>query len=407
MSRLRGRIASEQGSALVTALLVMLIMMSIAVPLMSMVDTQQRMTSAERLQEGSFSLTDAVLNAQVFILSNSWPASVDDSYVTCNQRSVSLKCPSPTAITSVYTGPDYSTRAWSVKVRDDGSSAADYYDEAIVNAQPAWDANANGRVWVRADARGTGTTQSLVAQVKMTEHVENFPQHVTTTGYLNIKHIHKKGILTQGTAAQPAPLVVRCTGPIQKNSACINIKKKKKNWIVPPLIEQGYTGGAALPPAAIDGLRQRAKALGTYYPTCPTSPVGELVFVESGDCIYGTHKNKPGSTWVVKGMKKVKGKYPVNSAADPGAFVVANGSVKWTGHLVYYGVVYAANLQASTAELITIEHQARIQGSVAVDGAGGILLNAHGSPLVFDPTAFWDLTTLQGATIVQGSWHEL
>lgn len=175
MTRFRARIAAERGSALVTAVLVMAIMMSIAVPLMGMVDTQTRMTAAERLQEGSFSLTDAVLNAQVFVLSNSWPTSEVDAYPTCTQKSASLKCPSPSAIAAAYTGPDYTTRAWTLRVRDDGASAADYYDEAVVNTQPAWDANANGRVWVRADARGTGTTQSLVAQVKMTEHVENFP----------------------------------------------------------------------------------------------------------------------------------------------------------------------------------------------------------------------------------------
>jgi hypothetical protein len=397
---LRARVESERGSALVTAILVMAIMMSIAVPLMSMVDTQQRMTSAERLQEGSFSLTDAVLNAQVFILSNNWPADDDLAYDTCTQRSVSLKCPSPTAITAIYTGPDYSTSAWSVKVRDDGESAADYYDEAVVNRQPAWDANTNGRVWVRADARGTGTTQSLVAQVKMTEHVENFPRHTTTTGYMTIKHIHKNGILTQGNSAQPAPIVLRCTGPIDKHSSCLNVKKKKKKWIVPQLIEQGYTGNA-LPPAAIDGLRQRAKALGTYYTTCPASPAGELVFVEQGDCRYKGDKKK--STWGVYARKRIE----VNSAANPGAFVVADGSVTFDGKLTYYGVVYAANLSNRTDTLINILKKSQIVGSVAVDGMGGTYIKAHGSPIVFDPTSFWDLTSLQGATIVQGSWHEL
>ena len=400
MTTLRARLESERGSALVTAVLVMAIMMSIAVPLMSMVDTQQRMTSAERLQEGSFNLTDAVLNAEVFVLSNSWPASVADAYPTCTQKSTSLKCPSPTAITSVYTGADYRSSAWTVRVRDDGASAADYYDEAIVNTQPAWDANANGRVWVRADARGTGTTQSLVAQVKMTEHVENFPRHTTTTGYMTIKHIHKNGILTQGNSAQPAPLALRCTGPIGNHSSCLNLKKKKKKWIVPELIEQGYTPNA-LPPAAIDGLRQRAKALGTYYTTCPASPAGELVFVETGDCRYKGDKKK--STWGVYARKRIE----VNSAANPGAFVVANGSVTFDGKLTYYGVVYAANLSQRTDTLINILKKSQIVGSVAVDGMGGTYIKAHGSPIIFDPTAFWDLTSLQGATIVQGSWHEL
>jgi hypothetical protein len=399
MSTLRARFESEQGSALVTAVLVMAIMMSIAVPLMSIVDTQQRMTSAERLHEGSFSLTDAVLNAQVFVLSNNWPTDEDNYYETCTQQSVSLKCPSPTAIRSVYTGADYSTSAWSIKVRDDGDSAADYYDEAVVNGQPPYDANTNGRVWVRADARGAGTTQSLVAQVKMTEHVENFPRHVATTGYMTIKHIHKNGILTQGYSAQPAPLVLRCTG-VGTGNGCLNIKKKKKKWIVPQIIQEGYTGNA-LPPAAIDGLRQRAKALGTYYETCPASPEGELVFVEHGDCAYKGDKKK--SAFGVYARKRIE----VNSAANPGAFVIADGSVTFDGKLTYYGVVYAANLSQRTDNLVYILKKSQVIGSVAVDGMAGTYIKAHGSPIVFDPKAFWDLTSLQGATIVQGSWHEL
>ena len=400
MRTARARLESERGSALVTALLVILILMSIVVPLLSLVDTQQRASAGQRLQDGSFNLTDAVLNAQVFVLSSSWPASVADAYPTCTQTTVSLKCPDPSALVATYSGPDYSGRSWTLRVRDDGASAADYYDEAIVNAQPAWDANGNGRVWVRADARGGGQTQTLVAQVKMTEHVETFPRHTTTAGYLTIKHIHKKGILTQGNAAEPAPLVVRCTGAGTGNG-CVDYKKKKKKWIVPNLIQEGYTGGNALPPAAIDGLRQRAKSLGTYYETCPASPVGDLVFVEQGDCYYKGDKKK--STWGVYARKRIE----VNSAANPGAFVVANGSVTFDGKITYYGLVYAANLSQRTDTLIKILKKSSIVGSAAVDGPAGVYIKAHGSPLVFDPTSFWDLTSLQGATIVQGSWHEL
>ena len=400
MRTARARLESERGSALVTAVLVIMILMSIVVPLMSIVDTQQRVSAGERLQDGSFNLTDAVLNAQVFVLSNSWPVNEDEYYPTCTQTTVSVKCPDPSALMATYTGPDYTGRAWTVRVRDDGASAADYYDEAIVNAQPAWDANTNGRVWVRADARGSGQTQSLVAQVKMTEHVETFPRHTLTTGYLSLKHIHKKGILTQGKGAQPAPLVLRCTGAGTGNG-CLDFKKKKKKWIVPNLVQEGYTGGNALPPAAIDGLRQRAKALGTYYETCPTSPVGELVFVEHGDCKYIGKRKK--ATWGVWARKRIE----VNSAANPGTFVVADGSVTFTDKITYYGLVYAANLSQRTDTLIKLEKKAMIQGSVAVDGAGGIYIHVHGPSIVYDPTVFWDLTSLQGATIVQGSWHEL
>ncbi len=405
MTALRSRLEAERGSALVTAVLVMAIMMSIAVPLMSMVDTQQRMTAAERLHEGSFSLTDAVLNAQVFILSNNWPADEDNYYPPCTQKSISLKCPDASAITQQYTGPDYSTTAWKLTVHDDGSSAADYYDEAVVNEQPPYDANTNGRVWVRADARGAGTTQSLVAQVKMTEHVETFPRHVTTTGYMTIKHIHKNGILTQGNAAQPAPLVLRCTGVTFTSKGhspgnCLSLKKKKKKWIVPQIIQEGYVGNA-LPPAAIDGLRQRAKALGTLLRDLSRRP-GRRARVRRARRLQVQGRQEEVQ-FGVYARKRIE----INSAANPGAFVVADGSVTFDGKLTYYGIVYAANLSNRTDTLINILKKSQIVGSVAVDGMGGTYIKAHGSPIVFDPTAFWDLTSLQGATIVQGSWHEL
>ena len=54
MTQSREQLGSERGSALVTAILVLAIMMSIGLPLMSIVDTQQRATAGERLHESSF-----------------------------------------------------------------------------------------------------------------------------------------------------------------------------------------------------------------------------------------------------------------------------------------------------------------------------------------------------------------
>jgi len=394
------RVTSEQGSALVTAILVMAIMMSLAIPLMSVVDTQTRATAGERLHESSFNLTDAVLNAQVFIISNSWPSTVDDQYPTCTKTTVSLKCPDPDSLVAAYSGPDYSGSSWSVRVFDDGAAgAADFYDPAAIEAnQPAWDANTNGKLWVRADARGTGPTRSIVAQVKLTEHVETFPRNTVTTGHIELKkHAKKKAIITL-SGAQPAPVAVRCTGTY--NSACLNFKPKK-NWILPNIVQTGYTGNA-LPPAAIDRLRQRAKALGTYFATCPTSPVGPLVFVESGNCTYTGDKKKSPFGTRAKG-----GRVEVNSAASPGVFVIADGSVTFTKKLTYYGMVYAANLSNSSANLISVLKSSRIQGSVAADGDGGVSFRASKTNLIFDENVFWAITSLQGATVVQGSWREL
>jgi len=399
MTSPRARLESERGSGLVTSLLVIGIMMSIALPLLSIVDTQQRVGAGARLTESSFNLTDAVLNAQVFVLSNSWPATVDQAYPSCTQDAVSLKCPDPSAIAATYSGVDYSPASWQVRVRDDGASG-DYYDPAVVGAQPAWDANANGTLWVRADARGTGPTRSIVAQVKLSEHVETFPRNVVTAGHITLKKkAKKKTILTLGSSAQPAPVAVRCTGTY--GSTCLNYKPKKK-WIEPNIVQTGYTGNA-LPPAAIDRLRQRAKMLGTYYPTCPASPVGALVFVESGNCTYAGDKKKSGFGTI----ERKGGRVAVNSPDSPGVFVIANGSVTFTKKLTYYGMVYAANLSNQSGDLITLLKQARIQGAVAADGDGGISFQASKTNLIFDENVFWSIRSLQGATVVQGSWREL
>ena len=397
--RLRGR--SERGSALVTSVLVIGIMLSITLPLMSMVDTQQRVSGRERLSESSFNLTDAVLNAQVFVLSNNWPATVDQAYPTCTQAATSLKCPDPGAIAEMYSGADFQPATWRVRVRDDAASASDFYDPAVLDSQqvPAWDANGNGKLWVRADASGTGPDRSIVAQVKLSEHVETFPRNVLTAGHFSLKKkAKKKAVLTLGNGAQPAPLTVRCTGGYR--TSCLDFKPNKK-WIVPNLVQTGYTGNA-LPPAAIDRLRQRAKTLGTYYETCPTSPVGALVFVEQGNCTYvGDKKRAP------YGTREKGGRVAVNSPDAPGVFVIADGSVTFTKKLTYYGMVYAANLSNRTDDLILVLKSARIQGAIAADGDGGISLRASKTNLIFDENVFWSIRSLQGATVVQGSWREL
>ncbi len=142
---------------------------------------------------------------------------------------------------------------------------------------------------------------------------------------------------------------------------------------MPAIIQEGYVGNA-LPPAAIDGLRQRAKALGTYYATCPASPAGELVFVEQGDCRYKGDKKK--STWGVYARKRIE----VNSAANPGAFVVADGSVTFDGKLTYYGIVYAANLSNGPTPWSTSSRSRRSPAPSRLTAWGARYIKAHGSP---------------------------
>lgn len=398
MTALRRRLADERGWALVTSLLVLGIMLSLALPLMTMVDTQQQASSQERRHEGSFNLAEAVLNAQVFVLSGDWPTTATESWpASCTEGSTSLKCPAPAAIADSYSGVDYAARRWAVLVRDDGAAAADFYDPDVVAAQPAWDANGNGRLWVSAEARGAGRDRGVVAQVQMDAQVELFPRNVVTAGYFTLSGKAKRGAVdTQGTAAQPAPLAVRCTTPAR--STCLNYDPRR-GQVSPDTSQLGYSGDA-LSAAALDRLRLRAKSLGTYYSDCPRSPVGELVFVEAGDCVYGGGKR---TDWGGRSRKRAE----ANAQLTPGAFVVARGTVGFTDKLTYYGLVYAANQQASSGIVLSISKSARIQGAVAVDGGGGVSGSASRRNLVFDERVYPMLKSFTAAGVVQGTWREL
>jgi hypothetical protein len=151
----------------------------------------------------------------------------------------------------------------------------------------------------------------------------------------------------------------------------------------------GYAGDTVVAPDALERMRAKAKALGTYYPSgCPSSPAGDLVFVEVGDCHY-----TGGGT--------------ANSPERPGMFIVGTGTIQFGGGMTYYGMVYAANLQRSTDEVIRVHGAATIVGAIAADAGGGVRLGSNGFQLVYDDGVFPLITSFSAAAPVQGSWREL
>ena len=157
----------------------------------------------------------------------------------------------------------------------------------------------------------------------------------------------------------------------------------------PDTSRPGYGGQTTISPEALELMRAKAQALDSYYASgCPASPAGQLVFVESGNCSYG-------------------GGGSANSAASPGVFVVANGTIAFGGGMTYYGLAYAANLQQSTGVVVSTQGSATIVGSIAADGGGGVSVGSSGQNVVYADTVFPAITTFSGAAPVQGSWREL
>jgi type II secretory pathway pseudopilin PulG len=385
MSRVRARLAEERGWGLVSAILVVGILLSLSLPLLSMVDTQQNQSAQERKSESSFNLAEAALDASMFVLGKDWPALATGAYpATCSATSTSLNCPAPDLLTRTYTGGDYRNAVWTVQVRDD--TGTEYYDPATVPSRPSWDSNHNQKVWVRADAHSTTGNRTVVALVKRIDRVIPFPRNAVTAGWFTVATGGNKVVVdTKGDTAQAAPVAVRCR--VRAPSSCLDYRPDR-DQVSPDTTTTGYGGTTAISPEIVASMREKAKALDTYYPTCPASPAGEMVFVEAGDCRY-------------------TGGGSVNAASSPGIFIVANGTIEFGGGMTYYGLLYAANLQQSTNTVVRLFGSATVVGSIAADGGGGVTIGSSGENLIYADTIWPNLNTFSGAAPVQGSWREL
>jgi hypothetical protein len=390
MSHIRARLAQESGWGLVSAVIVLGILISMSLPLLSLVDAQQRQSAQERKSESSFNLAEAAFDAGLFVLSSEWPATALGAYpATCTADTASPRCPDPELLNRSYAGPDYSARGWTVRVRDDGASG-DYYDEALIDGQPSWDANGNAKMWVRADGRSANRDRTVVALVRRQDQFEPFPRNSMTAGWFGVSNNGNKVMVdTKGVSAQPAPVAVRCTAATPPPSpGCLEYRTDRKQ-VSPNIAYTGYSGDTAVPEEVLERFRARAEMLGSYYPSgCPQSPAGELVFIENGDCGYS-------------------GGGDANDEGSPGMLIIARGSVSFSGSMAFHGLVYAANLQHSTGSVVTIQGAATVFGSIAVDWGGGVSVGSNGRNMVFDDRVFPLIKSFGSAAVVQGTWREL
>jgi Tfp pilus assembly protein PilX len=410
----------EGGFAVATAIMVIAIMIALGLATAAMVDTQSKLTGRERVKETAFNVSEAVLNAQAIQLSQTWPgqktAGTGGPYPSqCIRTDSNVNCPDAASLASGFTGTDFSaSTGWTVSVRDNVGAAASYYNKATLDstACPAasgtmtpctWDSNADGAMWVRATSAVGAETRTVVALVKLDLVSEQFPQNTITSGSFRTTNSGKKVIVdTLGCAAvgapvggcksqRAAPVVVRCaaTPPYTRANACMGFDQNKGQVSPPDSVQTGFTG-RALPVNAVDDFRRRAKALGTYYATgCPASLTGQVVFIENGNCPSYT-----GGTF--------------NSAASPGLVVINNGTLTLGGNVTYYGVIYAANAQNVTGDVITLGGTATIQGAIAVEGGGAVVAGSSKLNIVYDPAATANLFGF-GATaeVSQNTFREL
>jgi hypothetical protein len=70
--------------------------------------------------------------------------------------------------------------------------------------------------------------------------------------------------------------------------------------------------------------------------------------------------------------------------------VINTGTLSLGGNVTYYGVIYAANNNAPPADsgdIISLGGTATIQGSIGVEGLGGVVAGSSKLNIVYDPGA--------------------
>jgi Tfp pilus assembly protein PilX len=404
-TRIVTNLRREDGWVVVTAVIVMALMMAIGLATYSTVDTQQAQSRVERERDSSFNLGESALYAEAFVLGRDWPTAAAQYPPSCTELTAAgaRGCPTPSDLQGALDSPaipDLSSGAeWTIRVRDNGSPATGTDYDASTDLQPNYDANGDGKLWVRADAVAKGRRRSIVGLMEREKLGEAVAQNVITAGHFHTSNSGNKVVVdTQGPSATGSQVVVRCTpgaGEPSAGSACIGYDGNKgqvspDRVYSPPAIP---APGAAMEGTQLNRFRDEAKANGTYYNTCPPSLTGKVVFVES-------------TSTLSCGGNDYKDDY--NSAASPGVLIITNGTLELSGNqTIYYGFIYMLNRQGSTGDVFTVHANATLQGGVAVDGNGGVKTGSDKVNIIFDGQAFIQLETHGMAGLVQNSWREL
>jgi hypothetical protein len=408
---MRRRLGEESGFALVTAIFVLAIIMALGMSAMKFADIQQHAAGAERTRESGFNQAEAVLDAQVFQLSRTWPSAASPATWQCQPTTAgagttATTCPDPASLSATFTSVDYTPvagcalPAWETIVQDDdpANGGTQFYDPVAMNpathAQVPYDANGNNAVWVRASTAARCRRQTLVALATRAMNTVQWPLSVLSADWFKTGNNGNKVIInTQGPDAnrQPGNVSVRCTASGHTGSAC---KQYKPGQVAPDTIPSSPAGGTpVLNGTQIASLREQAKASSTWYSGCPGSVAlgalapGTVVFIEGS----------AGCTTTASG----------NTATNAVSFVINDGKFTLGGNSKFFGLLYAINASNQNTTIVTLSGCAKIQGLVAVDGLGGVNVGQCKQNLVFDPTILSSVRTFGGAVAAKNSFRVL
>ncbi len=416
MSRATNRSCDERGAVLVTAIILVAVMLALGTASIAFVDGQTHRSAEQRARETALNLAEGVLYNQGFALAKAWPGNAIAAAavpVRCTSAIVQALCPDPNTLAAAnssapesanFANSDARSQAsWWTRIRDNGGPLADAYSSENADAPQSgtnavygtaytcpgpckWDANGDHKLWVQSQAIVRGRPRNIVALLRREQFSEHFTRNGVTAGSLRLTNSGNKTIID----AIGTQVVVRCTTTAP---TCTDYNAAKSQILPATIIRD-----AATPPAMTAEQFARFKAAAqsanpaTYHTSCPPSLSGTIVVIDV-----------PAATTCTDVNAAV-----YNTPTRPGIVIMPRGSLSLKG--TFHGLVYMRNEQNSSDAVLTLEANSLVTGSVAIDGAGGLVAGQSSGNLPtvkYDPRAFDGLKTYGTAGLVQNTWREL
>jgi hypothetical protein len=217
----RSTLRSQDGSVLVTALMVMMIILPLGFALLSIVDTQARDSGRERSRDRAFNLADSALTSGAFALNRAaWPvtaAGAPSNTAATGSAAICGTVPygatlgattftgSATArlqpnLNASYEDAAYTGATWQLNVCDDDPTnpGPAVWKDSLLTAKMNYDANANQLVWMRSEAHVDGRKRVLAALVRVNQTPALSSKYGLVTGRMNADITNSVGTVLGG-----------------------------------------------------------------------------------------------------------------------------------------------------------------------------------------------------------------
>lgn len=414
------RIESEDGFALVSAIVLLMVILGLGFGLLLFTDNQQHAARIEQSGESAFNVAEAALNAQVGQVSRLWPTEkgpvgaevVPASGCTETTSTGTNDCPtsesmkagypniSPVPCTGVSTKDAWGSslsNQWTTYVRDDVPENSSVYNWETEKGAASYDANDNGKLWIRSVGVVQCHVVSVITLVSRQLVALNFPKDAISGNWFKVTNKGNKNIvvLENATGGSPGEIGMRCEGV--SASECEEWDRSKEQ-VYPEPTSKTTVPSPIMNEEQLAAQRSEAITNGTFRsPTvkgCPKTPEelsGMPAFVEGCGKLHITSNGT------------------ANSEASPGFLVLYNGTISLEGTSTFYGVIYAHNAppEESSSAVVSLGGTTEVVGAIEVDGKGGVEFGASKVNFVYNSKAIEEIKTYAGATPTRNTFRVL